>query len=176
MTKDDITDLIEEKYTALISWLEEQSDESWTKGPETKWTTGQHALHLLQSTKPLNMALSLPKALLRYRFGKSNRPVRSYNKVIQRYNDRLEEAVGVTYKPSKIMKPPKLSDKSYILLRLQTEQKKLQYKTKKLKGKHLDQLVLPHPLMGKMPVREIIMWSAYHVEHHLNTLKEKYPK
>jgi hypothetical protein len=25
--------------------------------------------------------------------------------------------------------------------------------------------------MGKMPLREIIMWSAYHAEHHLQTLK-----
>ena len=67
--------------------------------------------------------------------------------------------------------PSNLADKHYIVNRLQTENKKLQYKTKKISDKNLDNVILPHPLMGKMPVRELIMWTAYHVEHHLNTLK-----
>jgi len=28
--------------------------------------------------------------------------------------------------------------------------------------------------MGKMPVRELLMWTAYHIEHHTQTLKDKY--
>ncbi len=72
------------------------------------------------------------------------------------------------------MKRLNLEDKHYIINRLQTENKKLQYKTKKISDKNLDNVILPHPLMGKMPVRELIMWTAYHVEHHLNTLKNNY--
>jgi len=72
------------------------------------------------------------------------------------------------------MKVPTIADKHFILDRLQVEQKKLQYTTKKISDKNLDTLVLPHPLMGKMPVREIIMWTAYHVEHHTETLKTNY--
>ena len=72
------------------------------------------------------------------------------------------------------MKVPNLKEKEYILTRLQVENKKLQYKTKKMSDKNLDTLILPHPLMGKMPVREIIMWTAYHIEHHTKTLQEKY--
>ena len=55
------------------------------------------------------------------------------------------------------MKIPSVNDKHYILNRLQTENKKLQYKTNKLSDKQLDKLILPHPLMGKMPIREMIM-------------------
>jgi hypothetical protein len=72
------------------------------------------------------------------------------------------------------MKVPTLNEKEYILSRLQTEQKKLQYKTKKISNKNLDTLILPHPLMGKMPIREIIMWTAHHVEHHTETVKSKF--
>jgi len=174
MDKEAIADLIETKHSELISWLENQPEDSWIQGPDGKWTTGQHALHLLQSIRPLNDALSLPKFLLRLKFGKANRPVRDYDAIVQRYQERLEDAKGKTFKGSKNMKIPTLSDKHYILNRLQTEYKKLQYKTRKISDKNLDTVILPHPLMGKMPVREIIMWTAYHVEHHTTTLKTNY--
>ena len=174
MDKEAIAELIEEKYARLIEWLKAQPEDHWETGPEGKWTTGQQALHLLQSIKPLNTAMSMPKFILKYKFGKANRPVREYNAVVERYNERLEKAKGKTYKGSQNMKIPSLKEKKYIINRLQVEQKKLQYKTRKWKDKHLDHLILPHPLMGKMPVREIVMWSAYHVEHHTNTLKNNY--
>ena len=49
MDKESIANLIDEKYLYLIQWLENQDDKKWGLGPEGKWTTGQQALHLLQS-------------------------------------------------------------------------------------------------------------------------------
>lgn len=175
MIKDDIILLLEEKYQTLFKWLEVHDNTKWEQGPEGKWTTGQQVLHLLHSVKPLNNALSMPKFLLKYKFGKANREVRDYDTVVQRYKDRLKELpVGTAFGPSKHMQIPKLKDKAYLINRLKVENKKLQYKTNKLKDKNLDNLILPHPLMGKMPVRELIMWSAYHVEHHTKQLQENY--
>lgn len=174
MDKEEIAELIDAKHSELIHWLEQQPNESWTQGPEGKWTQGQQALHLLQSIVPLNNALSLPKFLIRYKFGKANRPVRDYDTIVNRYEERLKDAKGKTFKGSQNMKIPEINEKQYILNRLQTESKKLQYKTKKISDKNLDKLILPHPLMGKMPIREIIMWTAHHVEHHTEILKTKY--
>lgn len=174
MHKDDIILKLEEKHQTLLNWLKQHEDDNWESGPENKWTTGQQALHLLQSIKTLNFALSLPKFILKYRFGKSNRDVRDFNTVVNRYNERLKDVEVRTFGPSQNMKIPKLKEKQYVLDRLQTENKKLQYKTDKWTDDQLDNYILPHPLMGKMPVREIIMWTAYHVEHHTNTLKDNY--
>lgn len=174
MDKESIAELLELKHQILIDVLSSQDDEKWQQGPEGKWTSGQQALHLLQSIKPLNDALSLPKFIIKYRFGTANRAVRDYATVVNRYQERLQESKGIVYGPSKNMKVPLLKDKNYILNRLQVENKKLQYKTRKLSDKHLDTLILPHPLMGKMPLREIIMWTAYHVEHHTKQLQENY--
>lgn len=174
MDKEAITELLEEKHNTLLNWLNRQEEDDWEAGPEGKWTTGQQALHLLQSIKPLNFAMSLPRFVLKYKFGKANRDVREYDAVIQRYKDRLEEHKGATYGPSANMKVPPLKDKKYIINRLTVESKKLQYKTKHWKDKDLDGLILPHPLMGKMPVREMLMWTAYHVEHHTNSLLNDY--
>ena len=174
MDKEAIADLIDAKHAELITWLENQPAEYWTKGPEGKWTTGQQTLHLLQSIIPLNNALSLPKFLLRLKFGKANRPVRSYDAIVKRSLERLEKTKGKTFKGSRKMKVPTLEDKQYILNRLQTEEKKLQYKTRRISDQNLDTVILPHPLMGKMPVREIIMWTAHHVDHHTKILKNNY--
>src|SRR5690606_27105536 len=174
MNKKSIAELLEEKNQALLDWLQQQAPENWQQGPEGKWTQGQQALHLLQSIKPLNDALSMPKFLLRYKFGKANRQVRDYNTIVSRYQERLKEAQGKTFKGSPNLKVPNLQEKEYILTRLQVESKKLQYKTRKMSDKNLDTLILPHPLMGKMPVREIIMWTAHHTEHHTKILQEKY--
>ncbi len=174
MQKNEIILKLEEKHQTLLNWLAQQEEDKWEVGPENKWTTGQQALHLLQSIKTLNNALSLPKFILKFKFGKSNREVRDYDTVANRYNERLKDVQGRTFGPSQNMKVPKIKEKSYLIDRLQTENKKLQYKTDKWTDKQLDNYILPHPLMGKMPVREIIMWTAYHVEHHTNTLKENY--
>jgi hypothetical protein len=174
MHKEAIVELLEEKHITLFNWLESHDLEKWQTGPEGKWTTGQQTLHLLQSIKPLNDAMSMPKFILKYKFGKANRELRDYGSIVKRYQERLEEAKGLTFGPSRNMKIPSDSDKKYLLNRLKVESKKLQHKVNKWKDKDLDTLVLPHPLMGKMPVREIVMWTAYHVEHHTKQLTSNY--
>jgi hypothetical protein len=174
MDKEAIATLLETKHQTLFNWLQQHDMDAWENGPEGKWTTGQHTLHLLQSIKPLNTALSLPKFVLKFKFGKANREVRDYDSIVARYHERLKGVQGKTYGPSKNMKVPKPSDKKYLINRLKIQNKKLQHKLNKWKDKDLDNFILPHPLMGKMPVRELIMWTAYHVEHHTKTLQENY--
>lgn len=175
MQKEVIVSTLDEKQKTLLTWLEFQDLKKWQEGPEGKWTTGQQVLHLLQSIKPINDALSMPKFFIKLKFGKANRAVRDYDSIVNRYHERLKEAEGKTFKASQNMKIPTLKEKKYLLNRLQVENKKLQYKIlKRWNDTQLDTMVLPHPLMGKMPIREIVMWTAYHIEHHTKILQEKY--
>jgi len=166
MKKQQIIEVLEEKHKELFLWLENH--------PDQKWTTGQHILHLEISARMLNKALSMPRFLLKYKFGTSNRPSRTYQEVAKRYNERLAENQERAKKFNQDLKIPDIEKKYQLISKLQILNKKLQYKTNKLKGKDLDTLLLPHPLMGKMTVREIIMWSAHHTDHHLDILKKNY--
>jgi len=174
MDKETIANLLETKHNNLFTFFESQDSELWETGPSGKWTTGQHALHLLQSIVPLNKALSLPKFILKYKFGKSNRETRNYETVIANYNNKLKAAKGLTFGPSKNMKVPKVKDKKYLINRLKIQNKKLQHKLLKWSDNDLDNFILPHPLMGKMTIREIIMWTSFHVEQHTKTLQNNY--
>jgi len=85
MDKEHIANLLEEKHQNLFSWLEQHDIQRWETGPEGKWTTGQVVLHLLQSIIPLNTVMSLPKFILKYKYGNSNRTVRENCSRVQSY-------------------------------------------------------------------------------------------
>ena len=174
MNKDEIIELLENEHQNLFDWLEKQPIENWDRGPKDKWTTGQHILHLVDAIKKLNKALSFPKFILKSKFGVSNRKLRTYKAVTNRYQEKLTQNQEKAKTYNKGMKIPTLKEKNRLIKTLQVQNKKLQHKTNKWKNVHLDTLILPHPLMGKMPVREIIMWTAHHTTHHTKTLKENY--
>lgn len=174
MDKHDIADLLEEKHSALFSWLEEHPLEKWETGPTDKWTTGQHILHLVNSLELLNKALSYPKFILKYKFGVCHRETRDYETVAKKYQQKLEENQDRARNFNQKLKKPSIKERERLLTTYQIQQKKLQYKTKKISNKNLNALVIPHPLMGKMTIREIIMWTAHHTEHHLTTLQKLY--
>ena len=175
MHRDKIQKLINEKHDALIQFLMTHEDEKWNTGPDGKWTTGQHCIHLIQSTKPLNKALSIPKFILQYKFGKANRPTRTYDEVVSRYLEKLTKLNGKVVSPySNNMPATPPNGKKNIILELTYQKDILLKKLNKLSEAQLDKYLIPHPAMGRMLLREIIMWSAYHVEHHHNILKEKH--
>ena len=174
MDKVEIANLLEKKHQELFSWLEHQPKENWEKGPSEKWTTSQHIQHLVDSLQLLNNALSYPRFIIKYKFGICNRESRDYNTVVTNYQQKLLENKDKAAIFNQKIKKPTLAERDHLLTRLQIQQKKLQYKTVHISEKNLDTLVLQHPLMGKMTVREIIMWTAYHTEHHTKTLQKLY--
>lgn len=174
MDKNKIADLLEENHQKLFDWLSNQTADNWEFGPNNKWNINKHIHHLVDSLQLLNNALSFPRFVLKYKFGTNNRECRDYETVVKNYRKKLKENNEKVISFNKANKKPLLKDKKRLLTLLQIQQKKLQYKTKKISEKNLDTLVIPHPLMGKMTVREIIMWTAYHTEHHLEILKKYY--
>lgn len=174
MDKVEIANLLEIKYQELFNWLEHQPIENWEKGPDRKWSTSQHIQHLVDSLQLLNNALSYPRFILKYKFGICNRELRDYESVVKIYQQKLIENKDGAKIFNQKLKKPTLKERDRLLTRLQIQQKKLQYKTVHISERNLDTLVLPHPLMGKMTVREIIMWTAYHTEHHTTTLQNLY--
>ena len=174
MEKEAIADLLENKHKVLFDWLDKQPIDIWEKGPKDKWTTGQHIKHLVDSLQLLNKALSYPRFFLKHKFGLCNRENRSYTTVAENYRNKLSKNKERARIFNQKLQKPTLKQRDRLLTKFQIQQKKLQYKVKKISNKNLDSLLIPHPLMGKMTLREIIMWTAYHTEHHTETLKKNY--
>jgi len=174
MTKAEVVKTLNQKHQALYTWLEQHPDEDWIKGPEGKWSTGEHIVHLLQSAKALNKALKIPKFYLKYKFGTNNRDNRNYDQIVKKYNDKLAANPGAVSPISKQMPSMTPADKKSYISKLENEKKKLINKVQKWKDRDLDTYLVPHPLMGRMTVREIVIWTSYHTEHHHKILESKY--
>ncbi len=174
MDKQIIAKTLEDKHKDLIDWLENSKDELWIKGPEDRWTMGQHIQHLVDTLKMINKALLIPKFLIKYRYGTANRPTRSYDEVSERYLTKLKAGQERAREFNKDLRTPTLIEKHKLIKELKYEDYRLIKKLLKLSDKELDNLLLPHPLMGRMIFRELIMWTAYHTEHHFKILRRDY--
>ncbi len=132
--------------------------------PEGKWTAGQQLDHILRSTRPLSLAFHLPKPALKFLFGKANRPSKNYDAVVEKYLSKLEAggvATGVF-----VPKPVRFIQRHRLERRLNRTIANLCKGLGRFDEKELDEYVLPHPLLGKLTLREMLYFTLYHVEHH----------
>jgi DinB superfamily len=176
MNPTQINEALSQNFIELKSLFDTQGAEFYMVQPEGKWTAGQHVIHLVQSTEPLLKAMRFPGFVLGWKFGKNNREVRDYDSIVNRYHEKLA-AIGNVVSPfSSTMPTPTSDEMKEWIDKLDKLNKKLAAKTLSKSYKSLDTYLVPHPLMGRMTLREILMWNAYHTKHHVDILKQKYTK
>jgi hypothetical protein len=170
--KEEIIAALEEKSLQLIKWISEQESNMFCISIDEKWSTAQQLSHLTKSTKPLVIILSKPKFAMKLLFGTSNRETRSYLTVVEKYNNKLNQG-GVATSPFR----PKsfvATDKKGLLDKYAAYSEKLVKLINRLSEKDLDKYILPHPLLGKLPLREMLFFTVYHTQHHTDSIKKLY--
>lgn len=169
MTNPQIIQLLQEKHNAFIDYIQTLSTEEFLYAPNDKWTAAQQLDHIYKSVKPLTQALGYPKFVPRLLFGKANRPSKTYEQLINRYNEKL----SLGGRASGRFVPPIISaDKKEILINhILSSVKKMCMHIEKYSETKLDNMILPHPLLGKITLREMLYFTAYHVEHHQAIIK-----
>ncbi|HET6723774.1 MAG TPA: DinB family protein [Chitinophagaceae bacterium] len=162
---------LNQKIDAFNNYIEPLSKEQFEATPNGKWSAGQNLDHLIRAIKPLQLAYRLPKFALMVLFGRTNRPSRTFDELVTKYKTKL--AAGG--KASGPFIPPLISfDKKEALIRKYREQKeKLIAKVERQNEKDLDTYILPHPLLGKVTLREMLYFTIHHNEHHLESLKNR---
>ncbi len=173
MQKQDIIQHLEDSFKSVATWIGQQSDDKFEFAPDQKWTSAEHLDHLYKTAKAVTKGMSVPKLMLWYKFGKRNRDLRSYEEVKSRYQERLLNipdgmtspiAVKAYDSEQKMERIKKFINSGDTLIRM----------VNRWSEKQLDTYLLPHPLMGRMPIREMLMWVDYHNYHHLDNLKKNY--
>lgn len=137
------------------------------KSNNDSWSIREEMEHLVISGRMVASALKVPKMVLRS-FGKPNREVRDYDTTFQRYKDRLQEVGPVSNSPAS---PKKDGDNMVSLLKQWDEiGEKFAKRLQKWNDKDLDNYLLPHPLMGKILVREMLFFTHFHSLHHFERI------
>lgn len=164
MTKAEILQQFSERHQTFVTLITSLSQEEFLFIKSDKWTAGQQLDHIYRSVKPLKMALGLPKFVPRLLFGKANRPSKDYDNLVKKYVAKLAS----DYKVSKQFLPKSIAfeeSKSLENKLLHTIQMLCNH-LNKYDEPELDSYILPHPLLGKLTLREMLYFTVYHVEHH----------
>lgn len=169
-----ITAALRENYGAFMRDLDNIPEAGWTAHPPRaadaapdappRWSPGQQLDHIIRAVRPVTLAFGLPLWLLRLLFGVSNRPSRSYDALVARYHQRL--ASGGRASGPFIPPPARWEDKSRQLAALDKQLTRLQRRLNTFEASQLDRYLLPHPLLGKLTLREMLYFTIYHVTHH----------
>ncbi len=164
MDKTNIAKALREHHDSFLVFLSTLEEKEFTLNVNEKWSPGQQLDHICRSVKPVRLAFLMPGFLLRWLFGKSNRPGRSYDELVNRYKERLAKGgrAGGRFVPGAIA----YKEKDKLSRQLKREVEALIRNMDRYSEKALDQYLLPHPLMGKLTLREMLYFTMYHVQHH----------
>jgi DinB superfamily len=135
-----------------------------------KWSVAQNVKHISIAIERVNNYLSLPKSSIKSNFGLSERTSESYDMFFEKLRSAL-------YKGAKATEPfiPE-SNFNASIDDLVSQGKEILnlfiFNLQNWSEEDLEIYNCPHPILGKMTVREILYFTIYHAQHHHETIKK----
>ena len=170
MTRELIVSLLQRNHDELISLVSSMDENDFLAAANGKWNAGQQLEHIRRSVSPLATGLRLPLLFLGIFFGKANRPSRSYENLVAKYQGELQKGGIATgrFVPRKIA----FSERGSIQDKLQCAVQQLCRNINRIDESELDRVILPHPLLGKITIREMCYFTIYHAAHHKKLIEQ----
>lgn len=169
MTKHELISIVQSIHGEVNHYLESVDDATLnTARPNGKWSIAEEIGHLINSLQQSNKGLMLPRFFLKYKFGTNNRNEKSYNEVVEKYLSKLA-TIPIPNNPFQIKEVEKIA-KSKLVKSYKKEQEKFENRLSKFSEKEMSTLLLPHPLLGKLTIREFCYFTHYHTKHHLENI------
>lgn len=164
MTKHEIKEELVRHHQAFVDMLRLLNEDDFMLSANNKWNAAQQLDHIYKSVAPVALALMLPKLLPAMLFGKANRPSRNYFQLVEKYRAKLAGGykAPVRYAPKNI---PVIAREKLTNKLLHTVGK-LCRRLDQYSATQLDVYILPHPLLGKLTLKEMMNFTIYHVQHH----------
>lgn len=148
---------------------------AFLKKPPGKWSPAENLVHLIKSVKAVSIGLRLPRVIIGLKFGKSERNSRIYPQIREVYLNKLVEGAKTPPKlrPDDRELPSDLNGhKQQILQKWDDVHRKFVSRLNRWKERDLDKYILPHPILGNLTVREMVMFTIYHNVHHLTNVQK----
>ena len=132
-----------------------------------KWSAAEQVKHLSLAAKPLVLALRLPRLVLSLLFGKAKKGSRSYEAIVSLYESKLKAGAKATgdYIPQATQQTQEQLTNEF-----RCYYEKLAAGVATWREADLDTYRLPHPIIGKLTIREMMYFTLYHQTHHHQTL------
>lgn len=172
-TQDEILAAFQQQESESVAYWEAFETDDFFRQIGTSWSPAETVRHLSKSTRPVVKALTMPKILLRVRFGKPGRASLTYDALRARYLDALAAGGEAgRFAPSRRAEND-LGARRAIMAELGRVNAELRTAISRWSERKLDRLQLPHPLLGKLTVREMLFFTLYHHRHHIGVVERR---
>ena len=164
--------------TRALARLHEESGRYWASLPTARfvapigsaWSPADHVRHLTMSVRAVMRGLELPPLLVWLVFGPARAPSRSYDALRETYLGALARGGKAgEYTPRPL---PSDVDAEAARARVMAQHTAavggLVATASGWSERALDRCRLPHPLLGKLTVREMLLFTLYHNLHHVH--------
>jgi len=136
-----------------------------------KWSAGQDLVHLIKLLRILNIAYAIPKPVLSILYGRNKKESRSFEQLSTLYKTAL--AGGAKSPALYLPKPVLFHAKNDLINKHELLNQVFVNKFNNLAESDLDKYQLPHPILGKVSLREMAIFTSFHTVHHFELLKSK---
>ncbi len=156
-----------EAEAVVATFLE--TPEPFARQSADRWSPGENVDHLRLAVRPLNLALLLPRFALRV-FGRP-RQHRLYEQVVEQYRARLARGAKATtpFVPASLAPG---TDRERLIRVFREAYATYAARLGRLDEALLDSIRLPHPILGRLTMREMAFFTLYHLRHHHQAIRQ----
>ncbi|KQS48595.1 hypothetical protein ASG38_05500 [Flavobacterium sp. Leaf359] len=172
MNTSELITLFHNNHIELANYVNALPDDQFLYSKNGKWTAGQQLSHVYLCLLPISKALASKEFLIQ-KFGKIERPLWDYDTVLANYKVALANGGKA---PEKFLPEAVQPEaKKELTEELRQILDSIQQQLSGYSEEELDTIVMPHPLLGIMTVREMFYLMAYHAIHHLRQTEQNLP-
>ncbi len=146
----------------------ELSDEEFLAPQGSHWSPAGHLRHLAKSVRAVARGMRLPAVALLF-FGLARGRSRSYEEIREAYG----EALAAGGKAGRFAPGGGERDRDSVISEWLSSNRQLTDALAEWSEKALDRYRLPHPLLGKLTVREMLFFTIHHNAHHARRVLER---
>jgi hypothetical protein len=175
-TQAELTAQLEALQHELAGKLRGYSEAQFFNTSSDAWSAADYLKHLLLSIKPVAKGLGLPQERILSMFGAAEHPSMTYAEIAGRYGARL--ATGIRAEdyekvvPDSYRVPEGVTDlHSYLVEQWNEANTKLVAGIRLWSEADLDSHQLPHPALGEVTVRELILFTLHHNRLHAGDIE-----
>lgn len=171
---EEIDSALSEQEAEIAAYLDGFSLDAFFAPQGEHWSPAGHLRHLAKSVDAVASGMRQSRLVL-LAFGRSKSGSRSFDEVVALYQEALAaggQAGG--YGPSD--RVPDLTPEAWrvqIMSRWADSGRRLRRALRGWSEPQLDLYRLPHPLIGKLTLRELMLWNLYHNAHHARRIAER---
>ena len=162
---------MQESFENVAACIQSTPDDIFYEQKNEKWSLAENLSHLVQSTKPIASVLKKSKFFF-LGFGVSFSKSENYETLRSNYLLKLGKGLAPANGGGFIAENIESISKEKFLENWNLIGSKFPHRIDQWSESSLDRFKLPHPLLGKLTVREMLFFTIFHNEHHLRTMKQ----